>query len=123
VGGSLLSSSGVVFVDSSSDTHFGPLARILQTWKVPYRIIADRRAVPRVKRFGGIARTYAYDDFADLARQFYATGLKKTVQEVGSSRGEKDPAVARVLAKATEPPTPVVELWNWLRPFLSDPQG
>lgn len=118
-GGELLPGSGIIFADVGGDTHFGALAAILDSWGIPWRIIADQNAASRVERFGGAAMTYPFPDFSDLLRATSIENLRKIVAEVGGSGGDKDPAVARVFASETEPPDSVRELWGKILTFVS----
>jgi AAA domain, putative AbiEii toxin, Type IV TA system/AAA ATPase domain len=117
-GGEGLSGSGVIFLDVGGDTHFGALKRILDGWGIPFRIVADSKAIPRVKRFGDAALTYPFPDFSELLKDGLGQELSQVVSEVGGSGGERDPAVARVLAFRTSPPPAVVELWEQLKSFV-----
>lgn len=117
-GGNMVPASGILFLDAGGDTHFGALTRILKAWGIPYRIIADDSARDRVKELGDFAKTYPFADFSDLLRTYFRDQLPHVVTEVGSSGGDKDPAVARVLASSSDPPTSIVDLWDWVKPFL-----
>lgn len=119
-GGSSIAQKGVLFVDAGSDTHFGALIRILEAWGIPYRIVADAKATERVKQFGEKALVYPFEDFSVLLRSANLEDLKKTVAEVGGSGGDKDPAVARVMANRLAPPDSVRALWEGLQSFIEE---
>jgi hypothetical protein len=117
-GGDELSGSGVLFLDAGGDTHFGALKRIFDAWGIPLRMVSDQRGQSRIDQFGDLALTYPFDDFSDLLRENFKAELPAVVAEVGGSGGDKDPAVARVLAARTDPPPAVVDLWERLKSFV-----
>ena len=71
--------------------------------------------VPRSSNSGEVALTYSFADFSDLLRDGFSEVLPKVVAEVAGSGGEKDPAVARVIAIRTQPPPAIIELWEQLK--------
>jgi hypothetical protein len=117
-GGAKLSGSGTQFLDVGGDTHFGAIKRILDDWGIPHMMISDRKSGPRVVQFGELSLTYPFDDFSELLRAHFKDELPKVVAEVGGYGGDKDPAVARVLATRTDPPPSVLALWESLRSFV-----
>lgn len=47
--------------------------------------------------------------------------MEEAIEECAGYGGIKDPVVSRVVALETEPPQPVLEMWEKLRPFVENP--
>jgi len=122
-GGSALADRNVLFLTVAGDTAFGRFARVLDAWGIPYRIVADGKARPRLGAFGELAFTYPEDDFSVLLQEYYPEETKRAMAEFGGSGGLADPVVARMVATETPPPGPIREIWARLRPFVDSSAG
>lgn len=117
-GGEALTNRNVVVLPAASDTAFGRFTRILDAWDCPWRIVADRKALPNLARFGSSALTYPEDDFGDLLQHHYPEQTRRAIAEYAGATGVKDPVVARMVALETSPPEPVKIVWNALKAFI-----
>jgi ABC-type branched-subunit amino acid transport system ATPase component len=117
--GDALGTKNVVVLPVASDNAFGGFVRVLDAWGCPWRIIADRRALPRLSGFDPeTALTYPEDDFSDLLMKYYPDQTKRATDEYSGRLKEKDPVVARIVATETDPPQPIRDLWEKIRPFI-----
>lgn len=107
--------SNLMFVSVHGDGHFGAYVDILDHWGIPWRIIGDNRAKPRVARFGSLAHTYPEDDYSALLQNHCKKQFSKALIEINND--SKDPAVARAVAQDAKVPSPVLAIWAFLRPL------
>lgn len=117
-GGEILSSKNVIVITATSDTAFGRFTRVLDAWGCPWRIVADRKALPRLAQFGDSALTYPEADFGELLEKYYPAETKRAISEYSGPTRIKDPVVARIVALETSPPESVKSLWASLRSFI-----
>lgn len=114
----LLASRNLEFVDVGGEGGFEPLAEILRSWGVPFRVVCDSKSASAVRVFGADAYAYPKEDFSKILEDECALAFQAANTVIRSRSGAKSVAVAREVALQTDPPPVVQHIYDFLRPFL-----
>jgi hypothetical protein len=111
-----LPGSGVLFLNVVGKGSFPWYASAMDAWGVPYRAIGDSDAAEFLNPLA--PKGFAYD--ADDLTKLFTTYCKQTFEAAQEAwgGGPKNPLVARTVALETEPPPPIVEVYELVRLFL-----
>lgn len=116
-----LAARNIEFVDVGGDGGFEPLAEILRSWGVPFRVVCDAKSGPAVEVFGADALAYPKEDFSKILEDECGSEVATANTAIRSRNKAKSVAVAREVALRTAPPATVQLIYNFLRPFLDGP--
>lgn len=111
-----LEGEGVLFLNATGDKNLKRYGRVLESWGIPYRLVADAKAEESLKSEGERALVFPHGDLAELIEQEFPRELNEARKDWHG--GLKDPAVLRAVALATAPPTIIHALWDRLSPFV-----
>ncbi len=114
--GELMSSVNVVGINAEGMGSISPIAKVLKTWGVPFRAVADGKARAILRPLGRRALTFRRSDLTGLVNAAMPGGLRQQQRRYGTRA--KSPTNFSAVARREPPPPAVLRLWKRLRPFI-----
>ncbi|MCI4320230.1 MAG: ATP-binding protein [Thermoplasmata archaeon] len=114
--GELVVSANVVHINARGMTSIPEIVKMLRTWGIPYRAIADRKARDVLKPLGPRAMTFRWTDMTGLVNSALPGKLSQQQKKLGTR--QKSPINFFAIAHRVPPPAPVLALWKRLLPFI-----
>ncbi len=119
-GVNLLEERNAMLFSVGGQETFASYASILNEWSVPFRIVCDKKAESSLDELVNLAFVLDADDFVDVLKECKPS-YDDAVKARAGRQGGKDPAVARRVARESEPPARLLGLLRDLGEFLTAP--
>jgi energy-coupling factor transporter ATP-binding protein EcfA2 len=116
-----LGAKGVEFISVDGQLYFARHRAPLEAWHIPFKMIGDGKAGPILEKYGSEAFAYPSPDLSRVMEDHFQAELDKLGKELGSTLSSNAPAVVRVIAHDTDPPSEVRAVWDFLQLFLTAP--
>ncbi|MDG6898649.1 MAG: AAA family ATPase [Nitrososphaerota archaeon] len=117
-GSNLLEERNAMLFSVGGQESFASYASILAGWNIPFRIVCDKKAKSSLGNLADLAFVLDADDFVDILKECQPA-YDQAVKSRAGKQGGKDPAVARLVARESEPPPGLHGLLKGLGEFLT----
>ncbi len=116
----LLEERNAMLFSVGGQESFASYASVLSGWHVPFRIVCDKKAECSLDKLADLAFVLDADDFVDILKECRPS-YDEAVKARAGRQGGKDPAVARRVARESEPPARLHGLLKGVGEFLNAP--